>query len=82
MTKQIRQRCKVHTGTEREVAMDLADFGIKKKHLPESMGGEVNNEHFQEWVSERIVIETEREKQVNIGNCATGPEEEEMAGDV
>jgi hypothetical protein len=62
MTKHLRLRFKLHKGTNGEVAMDLADFGMEKKYLPESMGGEYQFESFHEWVQERLIVEAQREK--------------------
>ena len=62
MTKHLRLRFKLHTGTNGEVAMDLADFGMDKKYLPESMGGEYQFESFHQWIQERLVVEAQREQ--------------------
>ena len=72
MNRHTRQRFKVHTGTNTEVAIDLADYGMKKKHLPESMGGEYNHGIFQDWCVARLLQESQRELTENVQDSQQG----------
>jgi hypothetical protein len=64
MTRHVRQRFLLHTGTAPEVAMDLQDYGIATKHLPQNMGGEYTQQHFLQWMEQRRVIELAREQEL------------------
>jgi hypothetical protein len=64
MTHHVRQRFLVHTGTAPECAMDLQDYGITTKHLPQNMGGDYHLNHFLGWLEQRQQLETEREEEL------------------
>ena len=39
---------------------------MKKKHLPETMGGDFKFESFQEWMGQRMTLEVAREQSMAI----------------
>ena len=64
MSREVRQRFLVHSGTNRECAIDLLDYGIPTKYLPVSMGGDYQLDHFLEWFGGRQKLELERENEL------------------
>ena len=64
MTRQVRQRFVVHTGSTLECTLDLQDYGIPTKKLPENMGGDYQLAHFLEWFDNRQKLELQIEEQL------------------
>lgn len=54
MTRQIRQRFRLHRGTTKQCAMNLEEYGIPIHNLPVEMGGYFTQEQFVEWLHEFI----------------------------
>jgi hypothetical protein len=81
MTRHVRQRFLLHTGTAPECAMDLQDYGIPSKHLPQAMGGEYTMAKFGEWLDHRRSLEMEREEQLFGDDLCDGEYGDELGGD-
>jgi hypothetical protein len=60
MGRSMRRRTLIHAGCVDELLLDLQEFGMTKKGIPEDFGGAYGAQGFKEWVEERRALEASR----------------------